>query len=379
MGLHLTGHSVLKQLEKPSVYNIKNDDLYELDHESFEFLRKCSSEHGCDFENEEFINYCINENILTKTKTWKNHPEIKQSPIPSLRYLELQITDSCNLRCKHCYIEKPDSMELSTHQIKKILHEFQKMQGLRVLITGGEPLIHSNFDTINDLLPDFRIRKVLFSNGLLISKKILSKLNVEEIQISIDGLESGHDALRGKGTFKKAFNALELVLNHGLDASVSTMAHSKNLGDFDEMHRLFTKIGIKEWTVDVPCITGRLQKSSEFYISPEKGGKYLSYGYGAGLHSSESGYGCGLHLMSITAAGSISKCTFYSADPVGKIDDGLEKCWKRIKPIILGSLQCNCEFIETCRGGCRYRAELFGNALGKDPYRCALYIGSQPA
>ena len=111
--------------------------------------------------------------------------------MPSLRYLELQITDRCNLRCRHCYIGENVPKELSVRQITEILKEFEEMQGLRLMITGGEPLLHSSFDALNDVLPDFLIRKVLFTNGLLLNKDLLRRLNVDEIQISIDGLEKG--------------------------------------------------------------------------------------------------------------------------------------------------------------------------------------------
>ncbi len=71
------------------------------------------------------------------------------------------------------------------------------MQGLRVMVTGGEPILHSNFEALNDLLPDFAIRKVLFTNGLLLDKDLLGRLKVDEIQISIDGLEKAHDCCQG--------------------------------------------------------------------------------------------------------------------------------------------------------------------------------------
>ena len=48
----------------PSVYNIKKDELYELDDESFEFLKLCSSENGCDSEDTEFIDYCMAEEAI---------------------------------------------------------------------------------------------------------------------------------------------------------------------------------------------------------------------------------------------------------------------------------------------------------------------------
>ncbi len=373
MKYFLARQSILKWLETPSVYHIKKDELYELDDESFEFLKLCSTENGCDSKDTEFIAYCMAERLLTKETISVNRPPLIKAPEPSLRYLELQITDRCNLRCRHCYIGETAPKELSIEQITEILKEFEQMQGLRLMITGGEPLLHSNFDALNHLLPDFLIRKVLFTNGLLLDKDILRDLNVDEIQISIDGLEKGHDSLRGAGTFSKAVEAVRLAKEMGFEVSVATMVHAKNLEDFDKMEKLFSDLEIKDWTVDVPCITGRLEDSTEFQVVPEVGGKYLRYGYGAGLHAGETGFGCGLHLLSVMADGKVTKCTFYSDSPVGSINEGLRQCWEKTVPIVLKDLTCDCEYLETCRGGCRYRAELLGDPLGKDLYKCFLH------
>lgn len=373
MEYFLSRECVLKWLETLSVYHMKKDDLYELDEASFEFLRKCSSDRGCSSPDNSFIDYCLDEGILTKDRIILQRPPLIKSPERSLRYLELQITDKCNLRCRHCYIGNSESSALSLKQIRAILKEFEEMQGLRVLISGGEPIMHEGFQEINTMLPEFFIRKVLFTNGLLLNKKRLKGLNVDEIQISIDGLEEAHDSLRGKGTFKLAFDAVKLAIDSGFEVSISTMVHPGNLSDFDEMERLFKDMGIKDWTVDVPCVAGRLEENIDFQISPEIGGKYLRYGYGEGLHSGASGFACGLHLMAVTADGRISKCTFYSDDPAGRIEDGLRKCWQKIKPVRLDELKCDCDHIELCRGGCRYRALLLGDPDGKDLYKCNLY------
>lgn len=58
---------------------------------------------------------------------------------------------------------------------KKILKEFEQMQGLRVLITGGEPLMHPEFEKINDFIKELPIRKILFTNGVLLNDNILKK------------------------------------------------------------------------------------------------------------------------------------------------------------------------------------------------------------
>lgn len=371
MKFYLARDVCLKWLERPSVYHIKRDELYELDIKAFEFLSTCQD--GCETDDKEFLDYCIEEGILSSLKDILKRPPVIKSPEPSLRYLELQITERCNLRCRHCYIKENRPVELALRDIKRVLREFEELQGLRVLISGGEPLLHSEFERLNDILPDFFLRKVLFTNGILLNREILKRLNVDEIQISIDGLERGHEALRGKGTFKKAMNSLELAIKEGFDVSVATMVHRDNLDEFDGMERLFKDLGIKEWNVDVPCATGRLKEHPGFQLKPEEAGRFLRYGFGGGMHASLEGFACGLHLMAVMADGSIAKCTFYGENPVGTINDGLRKCWGRIRPVRLEELKCDCEYIDSCRGGCRYRAKLLGDEYGKDLYRCEMY------
>lgn len=373
MSYYLSRRAVLKWLETPSVYQVAKDELYELDNASFNFLRNCVSGEGCTSKDSAFIDYCVEEGILTTERVIVRRPLLKQAPRPSLRYLELQITDACNLRCKHCYIDGRTGNELTPDQIRAALAEFEAMQGLRVLITGGEPLMHSAFDEINEMLPDFSLRKVLFTNGVLLTKETLKSLKVDELQVSIDGLEHAHDGLRGSGTFKRSMDSLRLALDAGFAVSVSTMVHKGNLSDFDRMERLFKDLEIKDWTVDIPCVTGRLGKNTDLHVGFEEGGKYLGYGYGGGLHSSAEGYGCGLHLMAVMADGKIAKCSFYRDHAVATLDQGLATAWQKVRPVSLKTLSCNCAYIEVCRGGCRYRAELIDGKGGKDLYRCTLY------
>ncbi len=373
MKCFLTAEAVLKWLETPSVYHIKSDALYELDNESFEFLRGCVSEDRNDTEENEFITYCMKEGILTDKKPSVKRPPLIKSPEPSLRYLELQITNKCNLKCRHCYIGDTDFKELSIGCIKNILAELEEMQGLRVLLTGGEPLLHSRFMEINEMLPEFSLRKVLFTSGVLLKREIIETLNVDEVQISIDGLEDAHDSLRGRGTYKAAIGAIEDCLALNYEVSVSTMVHSKNLQDFDKMEKLFKSMGINEWSVDIPSVTGRMIRHPEFQAAPVDAARCLNYGFGGGIHGSEPGFACGLHLMTVMADGRAAKCTFYSDRPVGSAEEGLRSCWQRIRPIRLSDLKCDCEDIASCRGGCRYRAETLGDSSGRDLYKCASY------
>ncbi len=388
MRYYLSDRLVLKRLESPCIYNVGEDELYELDEAGFNFLLLCSGPDGREINHADraFVDYCISEGILTTKKTDIKRPPVIASPIPSLRYLEFQITDKCNLRCGHCYVGEPQGREISISHCKAVLDEFELLQGLRLLITGGEPLMHSCFSEFNRLLPGYAFRKILFTNGLMVDREVVKELNVDELQISIDGMEHGHDAVRGKGSFRKALKGAKEALEAGMPVSVATMVHRENLLEFDEMERLFRRLGIRDWTVDVPCPEGRLRDNDTLLVDPETGGMFFKYGFGNGLHDSAEGFGCGLHLASVLAGAEVCKCAFYRSMPAGNINEGLASAWKRIKPIPLKDLDCaraSCAVLEECRGGCRYRASAISGdpkatnhaVPGRqcDPYKCFYY------
>ena len=371
--IRLASHCVLKNLEEPYLYDIENDDLYELSSDAFQFLLKCSQGERPPIrkEDEEFIQYCLSQNLIAFSEIPMGKKAFSNpSPIPSLRYLELQITDRCNLRCRHCYLGDGLHQDLSIEQIQKILEEFEEIQGLRLLLSGGEPLLYPYFWEINDILRDYAFRSVLLSNGTLITRDVSRRLRVHEVQFSLDGMKEGHESLRGKGNFEKTLAAIDSLQEAGITVSIATMIHRRNLEEFDQLASLLESKNIREWNVDVPCIEGRLKENRELWVSPSVAGHLLNYGYGGGLHRSKNNATCGAHLCAIIPDGRVTKCGLFSQEPVGSIEEGLRICWQRIPRIPLTDLGCNCTEVEECRGGCRYRAKIHGGLFQPDPFQC---------
>jgi radical SAM protein with 4Fe4S-binding SPASM domain len=369
----IASHCSLKRLEEPYLYDIENDELYELGEEAYQFLLKCSQGERVSVkkEDEEFIQYCLSENLVVLSETPVKRDGIPHpSPIPSLRYLEFQITDRCNLRCRHCYIGDGLHQDLPLEKIFKVLKEFEEIQGLRLLLSGGEPLLHPHFWKINEILREFPFRSILLSNGTLITKDIAKKLRVHEVQVSLDGMKEGHESIRGEGTFEKTLQAIDNLQEANIRVSIATMIHRRNLKEFDRLASLIQSKNIGEWNVDIPCIAGRMEENKEIWVSPSEAGPYLQYGYGGGLHSSEKNATCGAHLCAILPSGDIAKCGLFSQEPVGSIDEGLRVCWDRIPRIQSKELTCNCSEIEECRGGCRFRAKLQGDIFQPDLFQC---------
>jgi len=366
-------HCSLKRLEEPYLYDIENDELYELGEEAYQFLLKCSQGERVSVkkEDEEFIQYCLSENLIVLSETPVKTDGIPHpSPIPSLRYLEFQITDRCNLRCRHCYIGDGLHQDLPLEKIFKVLKEFEEIQGLRLLLSGGEPLLHPHFWKINEILREYPFRSILLSNGTLITKETAKKLRVHEVQVSLDGMKEGHESIRGEGTFEKTLQAIDNLQDVNIRVSIATMIHRKNLKEFNVLASLVQSKKIEEWNVDIPCVAGRMEENRNLWVQPSEAGRFLQYGYGGGLHSSEKNATCGAHLCAILANGHVAKCGLFSQDPVGSIDEGLGACWERIPRIQLKELTCDCLEIEECRGGCRFRAKLQGDIFQPDLFQC---------
>jgi radical SAM protein with 4Fe4S-binding SPASM domain len=369
----LTPQCGLKNLEELYLYDIENDELYELSPDAFQFLLKSIRGENLPIreEDQEFIRFCLSENLIafSETQILREIP-FQPSPIPSLRYLELQITDRCNLKCRHCYIGDGLHQDLSIEQIQKIFKEFEEIQGLRLLLSGGEPLLHPQFWEINEILRNYSFRSILLSNGTLMTKRVAKKLRVHEVQISLDGMKEGHESIRGKGTFGRAVSTIDHLREANIRVSIATMIHRKNLTEFEPLASLLQSKNIGEWNVDVPCVEGRMKENRELWVTPVEASRLLGYGCGGGFHGSKNNYTCGAHLCAILPNGSVCKCGLFSQEPVGSIEEGLQHCWANIPRIELKDIHCTCSEIEACRGGCRYRAKIQKGLFEPDLFQC---------
>lgn len=239
------------------------------------------------------------------------------------------------------------------------------MGGLRLLISGGEPLLYKDLKKYIALTKDIKIRRVLFSNGTLIDSNNVSWLDVDEIQFSLDGWGKGHETLRGSGTFEKTIAGIRAAGRAGVAISVSTMIHRENLDEFDRMKDFIRDIGAVEWGVDVMSVSGALETHKELVVSCKEAVPFLDYAFGGGYHGSSEGYACGRHLMTIMPDGQAVKCGFYRDKSLGDARKDLRECWLKMEHIPLSQLECNgCSALNECRGGCRFRAP---GPLAPDP------------
>ncbi|MBM4286838.1 MAG: radical SAM protein [Deltaproteobacteria bacterium] len=372
--LRLAEHVSLRYLETPHLYDRLADELYEVNEAGFVWLARSNGATPglAGLADREFLDFLLGEALLAiaaapapRRLTWR------PSPLPSLRYLELMLTERCNLRCRHCYLGEAGEQELPLAAVLQTLQEFQEMQGLRVLFSGGEPLLYRHWEELNRQLPDFDLRLVLLSNGLLLTDDVIRELKVHEVQLSLDGLETGHDLVRGKGTWAKTVDRLAALQQAGVEVSVATMIHRGNAAELEEMSRWLQELGVREWNLDIPCLSGRLADHQDLCLDPAQAAVYLELGFGGSAHGATGDFACGRHLAAVLPHGTVAKCGLYGHRPLGRLEEGLETCWLRLPHLHLSDLECApCAYVHDCRGGCRFRA---GGGLAPDPVMCARY------
>ena len=371
--LALAPHCFLKRLETPALYDARADALYELDEEAVRFLAggTTSSSAARSPETAAFVDFCLGEGLLVPA-TAPSAVAVPDAPplAPSLRYLLVHVTDRCTLRCRHCFIGPQTGKDLPLADVLRAADEFAALQGLRFIVSGGEPLLHRHFWRLNERLPAYPFRSILLTNGTMVDREAARALRFHEVQVSLDGPEEAHDQLRGRGSFRRALGALRLLAEAGVPVSVATVVFAGNLERFDELEAILRELPLKGWSIDVPCPAGALLEHPDLLPDPGRAASLMARSFGGGFYGSSGDWACGAHLAAVMADGTVDKCGYFTGLRSGQLREGLAAAWSRIPRWRLGDLACRCPHLAECRGGCRFRAQAHGNPLGPDPAMC---------
>lgn len=186
--------------------------------------------------------------------------------IPDIKLVTVYLTNSCNLNCKHCYVSSSPKGQrgLESVIVKRIIDTTAKIYSKPLFtLTGGEALVR--LEDCLDLL-DYahnRVDTQLLTNATLITREVaekLAKLNIS-IRISLDGdTAKMNDAIRGKGTFVRILNGIELLLSEGFPQS--RLGICATLFDSDEevilrYGQLCERLGVSNIRFHALCRMGR--------------------------------------------------------------------------------------------------------------------------
>jgi len=139
---------------------------------------------------------------------------LEQHHIESLPIVILHVHSRCNCRCTMCDIwQTRHTQELAPQDLECMLPSFATLGVRWVVLTGGEPLLHSNIAAICKPLRDRGIKVTLLTTGLLLSRHAKTAADLfDEIIVSIDGPAAVHNQIRRiPGAFERIAAGIALL------------------------------------------------------------------------------------------------------------------------------------------------------------------------
>jgi MoaA/NifB/PqqE/SkfB family radical SAM enzyme len=145
----------------------------------------------------------------------------------NLRYVDYFINDKCNLNCKHCYVGFKESNNDLTIDEWIDTFDFCIKSGAKVFgVVGKEPLL--TWEKTKKIFAYFKEKKKndntikfgMVTNGLLLDDSKMEELvdmNIDYIDISLEGDEQINDSIRGVGTFRKVISNIRKLKNYSLN------------------------------------------------------------------------------------------------------------------------------------------------------------------
>src|SRR6185437_10175566 len=92
--------------------------------------------------------------------------------LDELPILLLNVHDNCNCRCLMCDIwKRPAGKEIDLADLVRLRESITALHVREIVLTGGEPLLHSDFDSLCEFLKSCRVRLTLLTTGLLLERR----------------------------------------------------------------------------------------------------------------------------------------------------------------------------------------------------------------
>ena len=344
---------------------------------------------------------------MTENKEW--HP---------LHSIYLYLTDRCNLKCKHCWIEPSyyegdhySGTEFDINVLKKTINDAKKIGLGCVKLTGGEPFLRKDILDIIQYLNEENITVDIETNGTLLNKntvEILKDNCVKQVSVSIDSTTVlQHESFRGvTGCYHNAMRGLSLLAEHNVNTQIIMTLYKYNVSEIERLADLSSRMGINSLKINPVMPTGRgkiffeneenIQTDElikiDRWIEEELMSKYsidIYFDIPIGLKSLKSIktrqlYECNiLSIIGILSDGTISLCGIGQTETeltMGNIaSNDICEVWvnnpilqklRREIPRTLEGICSRCIFKFRCRGACRACAYALTGSLSSPFFAC---------
>jgi radical SAM protein with 4Fe4S-binding SPASM domain len=303
--------------------------------------------------------------------------------------LGLGLTNECNLACAFCYRDPTRTDRLSLDQVKAVM---ERLPVCSVNLGTGENGMHPEFKAILAYLRTKPVKLTITSNGHSVAVLEDSELRAfHDIEFSLDySTQAEQDAQRGAGNWELIQRQAERCVQLGIPVTIIAVMMKSNYLRLADVARVAKQF-------DAPLRVNVYQAvRSDVYALSYKGywegfkrlfeetdviaiGEPLVRAM-AGLPPLRSG--CGVSTVRVTPRATTQPCVYWpgSGEPLSELISAGADILNSIpfeQARTLPQACCECEFRETCHGGCAGRRRLQGALLEPDFY-CPIIRGERP-
>jgi MoaA/NifB/PqqE/SkfB family radical SAM enzyme len=163
--------------------------------------------------------------------------------------LLIELTNRCNLRCQHCFVERHASTgDLPIEILEKVLWEGKSCDIDAVSFTGGEPTLHRQFSEIVGRVCAAGYPFSFVSHGgtfpHIYPLLLRSRPWFQGVTFSLDGAhEQTHDWQRGTGSYRRVLRAASICVMRDLPFTLNMVLTARNRHEVAEMIGLATQLG----------------------------------------------------------------------------------------------------------------------------------------
>lgn len=191
---------------------------------------------------------CLRTNPPTALYFWKNLSEkVFRQRVPVSGSLEL--TRRCPLRCLHCYAAEPgrsatpSAGELPTRRWLELIDEIRQAGCLYLLLTGGEPLVHPDFDAIYRQARSAGLIVTVFSSGCHLPVDhldLLTEFPPLAVEITLYGATAAtHDRITGvAGSHDRTLRNVRRLMDRQLRVKLKTILMTENAHELTALEQL---------------------------------------------------------------------------------------------------------------------------------------------
>jgi len=165
------------------------------------------------------------------------------------------LTARCNLRCGHCYVANRRSSggalaDLPTERVLAVLEQAAEAGCLWLGLTGGEPLLRSDFAEIYSRARRLGFLVTVLTNGTLVTPALAARfadLPPCSIDVTLYGFTS--DTYRHVTGFAEArdaaFRGVDLLLGRGVRVALKTTLSTINEAELESLRRHAAAVGLR--------------------------------------------------------------------------------------------------------------------------------------